>query len=453
MRPLTNPPHPLVHDLEHLMAVPALDTTRTETHTVRPTHGVAAVVAPYGTGKHYRAEIAARGWDCVAVTPADRLLAPMYRGSLDPAGYREVVVHDGDIHATASALKRVGVTIILAGTEIGVPHAEALAHRLGLPGNDPVTSDLRRDKGAMAAALKAAGLDAPRSLSTDSLREALEWADMQPGSEFVLKPADSGGSDGVAFCSSPDAIKAAWRGLHEVPNALGGTNDHLILQERLIGTQYVVNSVSARTPGGGVRHAFTELWADHRTRTGHLYDRLDLLQPYHLIPRMLTQYTARVLDVLGISSGPAHTELMYVPRRGPVLIETGARPEGSYDPVAMREATGSDHVRDAVHAALTGWPALTASGRRPRRFVTKVSLIAPTDGVLDQALLETLLALPTVRGHVGALKPGTPVVRTVDLLTSPGRLTLSADDAAAVDADHQTIRALEADGLYVGASR
>ncbi|MGW6214977.1 hypothetical protein [Streptomyces sp. NPDC055109] len=412
--------------------------------------GVVAVVAPYGTGSHYQAEVAAKGWGCVAVTTPEDELPPMYRGHLDESGYRQVVVHNGDLQATARTLASLGVTAIVAGTEIGVPLAEILAHRLGLPGNDPRTSDLRRDKGAMAAALKKAGLDAPQSLSTDRLRDALAWAAQQEDcDEFVLKPADSGGSDGVFFCTSPDDIKAAWNRLHGIPNALGGDNRYLILQERLRGMQHVVNSVSAVDAGGTPRHTFTEIWADHRI--GHVYDRLDLRRPNRLVPKILAEYTARVLDVLGIRTGPAHTEVMYARRRGPVLIETGNRPEGFYPVAAMREATGSDHIRDAVHAAVTG--RLERLSHPVPTFVTKVSLISPGDGALDEDRLQQLLDLPTVRGHVGALTAGTRVMRTVDLLTSPGRLLLASDDAHAITQDHAAIRQLEAAGLYSGDPR
>ncbi|MFJ4895850.1 hypothetical protein ACIP5U_38600 [Streptomyces sp. NPDC088788] len=419
--------------------------------TASATTGVMAVVAPYGTGSHYQAEVAATGWGCVAVTTPEEQLPPMYRGHLDESGYRQVVVHNGDLQATARTLASLGVTAIVAGTEIGVPLAEILAHRLGLPGNDPRTSDLRRDKGAMAAALKQVGLDAPRSLSTDRLRDALAWAAQQEDcDEFVLKPADSGGSDGVFFCTSPDDITAAWHHLHGIPNALGGDNGHLILQERLRGMQHVVNSVSAVDAGGTPRHTFTEIWADHRI--GHVYDRLDLRRPNRLVPKLLADYTARVLDVLGITTGPAHTEVMYARRRGPVLIETGNRPEGSYPVLAMRKATGSDHIRDAVHAAITGRPE-RLSHPDPNTFVTKVSLISPGDGAFDEERLQQLLDLPTVRGHVGALTTGTRVTRTVDLLTSPGRLLLASDDAHAITKDHAAIRQLEKDGLYSGDPR
>jgi biotin carboxylase len=428
------------------MAFPSPSPTSfasSRTHSAHPS--TAAVVAPYGTGTHYRDEFAKYGWECVAVTPPDDALPGLFCGSLVPADYPCVVVHDGSLGATADALRDRGVRAIVAGTEIGVPLAEQLAHRLGLPGNHPRFSPRRRDKGAMAAALVKAGIDGPRSLATGRLTEALSWAGMQDWPDFVLKPGDSAGSDGVHFCSSPDEIRAAWKILHQIPNAMGGSNSHLILQERLRGTQYVVNSVSAPA-GGRARHTFTEFWVDRRVGT-HLYDRMDLLQPTQMLPRLLARYTARVLDALGISVGPAHTEVMYVPERGPVLIECDACPEGSYDPAAMREVTGSDHIRDAVHAVITGTPDRLGAGRR-RDFVTKVSLIATRDGALDEDRLRTLLALPTVRGYVGALAPGVAVSRTVDVLTSPGRVVLAADYAEDINEDYAAIRGLEASGLY-----
>ncbi|MFJ9379288.1 hypothetical protein [Streptomyces sp. NPDC101455] len=436
------------------MTSPLISPDRTSAGFTAPPvrTGRAAVVAPYGSGKHYRDEFERQGWDCVAVTPADDALPPRYRGSLDPTGYRHVVVHGDDVAATAQALRGLGVSAVVAGTEIGVSLAEQLAHRLGLPGNDPRTSSRRRDKGAMAAALASAGIEAPRSLSTDRLQDALSWAHTLDTPDVVLTLSDSARSDGVFFCSGPDEIRSAWTQLHGIPNAMGGSNQNLIIQERLQGSQYVVNSVSAPGPGGVHRHTITEFWADRRTGTTHVSDRLDLLDRAKFVPRVLAQCTVRALNALGICEGPAHTELMYVPGRGPILIESGARPEVAYDPAAMRDAVGSDHIRDAVHAVVTGTPKSLAADR-PRCAVSKVSLIAPYDGVIDEDLLLTLLTLPTVRGYVGALVPGTAVRRTVDLLTSPGRLTLAAEDPRAIAQDYATIRALEAAGLYDGGTR
>ncbi|MFE9769487.1 ATP-grasp domain-containing protein [Streptomyces sp. NPDC005808] len=411
--------------------------------------GRAAVVAPYSTGGYYLAEFVRRGWECVAVLPADDALPPLYRGALDPLGYRSVVVHRGDLAATAGQLRTLRVDAVVAGTEIGVPLAEQLAHRLGLPGNAPGTSHLRRDKGAMAAALAEAGIEGPRTLSTDRLADALDFAAALDGTGVVLKPADSGGSDGVIFCSTPGELRTAWDTLHGQPNALGGDNQFLIVQERLGGAQYVVNSV---TVGG--RHQITDIWADRKVGDTHVYDRADLLPARSaLTRRLLAGYTRKVLDALGVVAGPAHTEVRNVLGRGPVLIESGARPEGAYDVAVMRQATGSDHIQDAVHAVVTGTlPPYPSPSPLPVQ-VAKVSLIAPHTSVLDEEHLQSLLTLPTVRGYSGTLEPGMTVHRTVDLLTTPARLMLVDADAHAVDRDYEAIRELEAAGLYGGGAR
>lgn len=47
-----------------------------------------------------------------------------------------------------------------------------------------------------------------------------------------------------------------------------------------------------------------------------------------------------------------------------------------------------------------------------------------------------------------ALRPGSPVRRTVDLFTSPGHVYLISEDPGDLDRDYGRIRELEADGLY-----
>lgn len=91
------------------MALPLISPDRTPAGSSHSSilPGRAAVVAPYGSGRHYPSEFADRGWDCVAVTPTDDALPPLFRGSLDPTGYRRVVVHDGNVDGTARALSGV----------------------------------------------------------------------------------------------------------------------------------------------------------------------------------------------------------------------------------------------------------------------------------------------------------------------------------------------------------
>jgi biotin carboxylase len=51
----------------------------------------------------------------------------------------------------------------------------------------------------------------------------------------------------------------------------------------------------------------------------------------------------RVLDALGIRFGPAHTELMLT-KEGPLLIEIGARLDGSDAPIIGERAYGINQI-------------------------------------------------------------------------------------------------------------
>lgn len=412
----------------------------------------AVVVAPFGTGQHYAAAFGRDGVRTIAVTPPESELPRTYHGALDPTQYHRVITHTS-ARATASVLRGENLVAIVAGTEIGVPLADSLAHALGLPGNAPTTSAARRDKGAMAAALAAAGVEGPLTLATASAADAVAWVREHQLTEVVVKPPNSAGSDGVRFADGAKSLHDAFRSLHGKSNALGYVNTALVVQEVLTGPQRVVNTASVTAaPGEPPVHTVTEMWDDQRTggqlpgQRPILYDRLDLLREDAPEVAMLTDYIRRVLDAVGIAVGPAHAEVVLT-TRGVRLIEVGARPEGAYPPDVMRALTGSDHVQDTVTALLTGRVLRPTPPPYPPH-VTKLSLISPVYGHLNGDLLPAVLGRPTVAGYHGDLTPGRRVHQTHDLLTSPARLVLACEDPALITADVEAIRRLERSGLY-----
>ena len=418
---------------------------------------VVAVVMPFGPiGAHMAIDIRRHNGRAVAVTLPDALLPPHYRGAhgrIDRDLYDDVI-YDTAPDTTVAALRTWGVTAVLASTEIAVERTEVLAAALGLPGNAPATTRLRRDKGAMAEALPGCGVSVPRSLVTGRLQDALEWAEWL-GGDVIVKPLDSAGSQGVTRCSNTAELTAAWGRLCGLPHAMGGVAHELIVQEPLPpGLQYIANAVTLPGPNGWPVHTVTEVWRDIRagdeesTLSGawpwHVYDRADLLRPDDPFALEVRKWVGRVLDGLDVRYGPTHTELKAT-STGLVAIESGARLMGAYHPDAVQMATGSDHVRDTVTAALTG--------RIPVRdhdplCVSMVSLASPINGHLDGRLLDVLLNLPTVAEWVGDLTTGAPVTRTGDGLVVPGRLMLVDVSPDAIDHTHQTIREIEASGLY-----
>lgn len=407
---------------------------------------IVALVDPLSTGAYLAPEFASRGWTSVAVLSSSRIPDAYVKG-FRRGDFAEVITHTGDLDATAAELAALGPDFVLAGAEHGVELADHLGTRLELPGNGAELSRCRRDKFAMVERIRAAGIPAAASIVTGDVAEMIAWAQQGEHWPVVVKPVASAGSDGVAFCTDAEQVTAAFDRIHGQVNQLGGYNDQVMAQERLVGQQYFLNTVSRNG-----RHYVAEIWKDVRVTVGgnQVYDREELLPGDGELQRTLTAYVERVLDALGILHGPAHTEVMLTDR-GPVLIESGARLQGAVTPAPHAAATGTSQVSLTVDtcAAPEAFDGFPGNVYRLRKQLRVVSLIAPYDGTFAEGpALAELNSLPTLTASVRkSLTPGTPVRRTVDLFSSPDHLYLLGD-LAEVERDYARIRELERDGVY-----
>ena len=233
----------------------------------------AVVVDAYSTGARLAPRFAAAGLPVVHVQSSPRL-PDFYARAFQAGDFVENVVHDGDLEATAARLAAHDPAFVVVGAEPGVPLADALSERLGLPSNGSALSPARRDKNAMSEALRSAGLRTAEAQKTGDAAEAVAWAAARDGAPVVVKPLDSAGTDGVSICADAAAIEAAFVANLGRPNALHGANEELLVQELLQGAQLFVNSVS----WDGVHHV-SEVWRDNKLRVGanFIYDYEELL--------------------------------------------------------------------------------------------------------------------------------------------------------------------------------
>ncbi|WP_228982212.1 hypothetical protein [Streptomyces sp. DH12] len=423
----------------------ALTSTSSMPSTGSPRVGAVAVVAPYGEAGRHAQEYARRGWKITAVTLPAHALPAQHREGTDLSDYPDVIEHVGGLRRTARRLRERGVSAVIAGSGIGVPLADRLTRALGLAGNDPGTTALRTDRGVQAAALADAGLAAPRVLRTASLAGALRWAESSRLPAYVVAVADSSAAAPPAVCRSAAEISTAWRRLRRAAHHQTGTHD-LVIQEYLPGRQYIVHTVSSPAS----QHAVTGVWAEERT-SQHVHTRSDLMASPSLLVRSLYLYAMRVLDALCVETGPARFR-MVLTGRGPTLLSARAFAEPPLAAELFELTAGIDHLREAVRASTTGLVRPWVDDQTVSRFVSRVSLIAPREGVLDAQLLRTVTTLPTVRHVVGSLVAGAAVRKTVDRQSSPGELVLSAVSRQAIEEDYRVIRAVERLGLYDGAA-
>jgi ATP-grasp domain-containing protein len=405
--------------------------------------GAAVVVDAYSTGSRLAPRFAAAGLPVVHVQSSPTLPGFYLRG-FKGGDFVENVIHEGDLEATAARVAAHDPAFVVVGAEPGVPLADALSERLGLPSNGSALSPARRDKNAMSEALRAAGLRAAEALKTGDAREAVAWAAARGGAPVVVKPLDSAGTDGVGICRDAAEIEAAFAASLGRPNALHGANEQLLVQELLEGTQLFVNSVS----WDGV-HRISEVWRDNKLRRGanFIYDYEELLPRHGEQQDQVVPYVESVLDALGIRYGPAHTEVMLT-ASGPVLVESGARLHGSVPDGVIDRCTPS-HQAVTAEAYLEPESVARAAGH-PYELAAGafcVMLISQHEGrIVSDAGMREIEALPSFAGTINMLGPGDRLERTVDLFSCPGFVYLIDPDRGQLKRDYDRIRELDAAG-------
>jgi biotin carboxylase len=405
------------------------------------------IVDGYSTGSHLAQRLHAAGvecWHTRTMTPVPRYYAKSFRPEIyrHDLGHRSAPAEQAELVAE---LRSWGVDAVLPATESGVTFAEWLTAELGLPGNDPSLAGARRNKVLMAAALERAGLAFPRGEFCPSTETAVACYHRLGVAETVVKPADSAGSDRVTLCSTAEEVRAATAGILGASNFYGRPNTGALVQERLIGTEFYVNSVSS----GGI-HRIVETWQYTKALSSAgtpIYDYEVPVPHSSPVARLLHEYVREALTALGVRYGAAHSEVMLT-AAGPVLIESGARLGGGVLPAVAESHFGSSQL-SALTAQILGRECAEDDGWGSQGHLRYVSLINRFPGAgSSQPWAESLRALKSCTALVADVPVGDPTPMTTDLSSSPGYLYLSHSDQKQVIADYEGIRHWEAEPFY-----
>jgi hypothetical protein len=102
-----------------------------------------AIVDAYSTGRILQAALHRHGTECVHVQSPS---PDVHMARLPfPEGLADSIRYDGDLVATASALREHGVGWVIAGGEPGLELADQLSAELGTPGNGMSRPTSRRN--------------------------------------------------------------------------------------------------------------------------------------------------------------------------------------------------------------------------------------------------------------------------------------------------------------------
>jgi hypothetical protein len=406
-----------------------------------------AVVDGFSVANALVTELRNGGAQCLHILSSPSI-PDFFTRSFQPENFDRDLGYVADIDALVDELVRWKADRVVPGTESGVLLADLLSTRLNTPGNLPANSAARRNKALMGEVVAAAGLATPRGRAFASAQDAVRWYLHTELREAVVKPLDSAGTDNVWFCEDSESVELASRSVLTGSNVYGAPNRKVLVQERIRGVEYFINSVSDK----GI-HRVVEI-GQYTKRPGPtgtpIYDFEEFVPASSAEGAILREFTVAVLDALGITSSASHTEVMLA-ERGPVLIETGARLGGAVIPQVVKRYAGVSQAH--VYAAtlldpdfLVKFDEQAMHWSATIRFVYLINWAAGVTAPLDW--VTRLEAIPSVVATMPTLKPGTWLGPTSKLSESPGFVYLAAQDQAEIERDYELIRKLEQEGLY-----
>ncbi|AZS69662.1 hypothetical protein DDE74_00505 [Streptomyces lydicus] len=330
------------------------------------------------------------------------------------AGTRQVHTvdfHDGPafLAFVDEVLKPLSPTAVVSLTELGLEPAAAAAERLGVRGVAPAVVRRTRDKLEMRRVLerKAPHLNPAFASGGDPDAVARLFAGHTP---VVAKPVSGVGSNAVALVDRAADLPADRR--------TGGT----LLEAFVGGLEFSVETLSADG-----RH--TVVGIAQKGTTGSFVEVSHMMPPPSLDAggrARVEEAVGQLLDALGLTDGPSHTEVKVDGDRV-IVIETHNRLGGDGIADLVRLTTGIDW-----RVAALGWAVGAGVPRGPAAAATAATVFftAPPGTVTDVAPPPSLTHGTIVEWEV-AVEPGDPVRPLRSSTDRLGTAVIAAAEATA----------------------
>lgn len=310
------------------------------------------VVECISTGKNYIGDIVNRGYNPVVLhlkdsdTEDGEKFGEHVLEEYKMIPYEFDMIYEKDtFEETLEEVQKFNPLLVVPGNERGVILATRLSYELGLLGNSIENLDAMTLKNEMHNRLAERGLRSMKGKVIHSLDEALEFYDEENLKEVVIKPTYSAGSASVRICLKRDEMIDSIKHLFDKVNYYGDKIDELLVQERINGVEYIVNTVTHK----GI-HRVTLVWKYNKVMTSEgaiVYDSCETVNDLSLGEAEMVEYAYKVADALEIQYGPVHGEYM-IDEKGPVLIEVNCRPCGGGMPADFLDLISGQHETDSI---------------------------------------------------------------------------------------------------------
>jgi biotin carboxylase len=256
--------------------------------------------------------------------------------------------------------------------EDGLVAAARLNQLMGLGGNRLLPVLTLKDKALMRRTLAEHELSPVRYRLVRELDELIDFLDAI-GGPAVVKPLDGTASMDVHVVADRAGASAAWAELQ----ARGYRR--VLAEEELVGPEFSVDTLSRH--GRHLVIAITRKYLAGSLEVGHSMPS-DLPAHEH---QALCTATSDLLDAVGITDGPAHTEVRLT-SDGPRIIESQNRIGGSRLPELMWRSMDVDITRLSIAVAvglapLPVEPPVTLRGAAVRHLVPRPGRVLRVEGI------------------------------------------------------------------------
>lgn len=306
------------------------------------------------------------------------------------------------IEATEAIRKRYGGIHQIVGVlePLQVPVAEVRAH-YGLPGTDPRTADLFRDKSRMKDALRSAGLPCAKHALVSKPEDALNFV-KKVGFPLVLKPPAGAGCKATWRINSMEQLQSALSAIR--PSA----TDPTLAEEFLKGREYCFDTV---TVDGKIRFENISRYIPGPLEvTENPWIQWTVIQPRVMGPELddAREMGRKAIKALGLRSGSfTHMEWFRRDDGSLAIGEIAARPPGAN----FVEMMGFGHDADMYKA----WARAVADNAFDGPYQRKYAVGCAYLRGMGRGRVQRVLGVREANAKVGHLavksrlpKPGQP---------------------------------------------
>jgi len=391
------------------------------------------VTDPISSGRELARRIINRGFTVIALWSVGSQSAAGL-GDCDVEFVASINEIEANLESTLNLITQLPYTIIacIVGCECGVELNDAVSERLNLATNGTNQSIQKRDKWEMQERMRECGLRAIKQTVARSVDEIKEFVEGENLRNWIIKPRRDAGSNGVYKCESMEQARQAFEKITNMTTIFGEGNSDVLVQEFLVGREYVVDTVSCQG-----QHKVAVIWEqDKRTLHGspfvyydsHTYETTDGVRE-----KAMADYVFKCIDALGIIYGPCHAEVMWLDEDdSPCLVEVGARLHGAGGnfPAICDPIIGYNQIDLTIDAYLSSenFFKIPTLPTNIKGYGVEYFFVCYTDGILESMDFSRLSTLQSFLGVDMHRSVGERLYRTIDLMTSPGVVRLSHSD-------------------------